>query len=116
MSRVRREGEGLETQTRDASEIRFPEFLGIDVVVDVNGVSADVASQLLDELSPHAIPPEPRCEPMPYGMRAQAPSGIPARRIVEAGRACPRRNDLVDALSPQPVSVLADEESGTPGR
>ena len=52
-------------------QIRQPEVLWVDVIVDVDGVRTRVAPQLLDMLSLHPRPSEVRGEPMTTAMRGE---------------------------------------------
>ena len=52
----------------DACQIRSPELLNFDMVVDIHRVLTSVTPELLDELPGHLCPPEMSSEEMPETM------------------------------------------------
>ena len=52
-------------------QIALPQLLLIDVVIDINGLSSHITSELLNELSGHTCAPEVSREPMPATVWAE---------------------------------------------
>jgi len=57
---------------RYVRQVASPQFLLVDVVVDIDRLAPDIAPQLLDELAWHAGAPEMGRKPMSAAMRAKA--------------------------------------------
>ena len=100
----------LQTKRRNATQVLSLQFLGIDMVVDVDSVFSGIPSQFLDQLSPHAAPSEHSREPVPEAVRRESAFYILALGIVEAETFCVLGDYLVDGMGAESRAGFSDEQ------
>ena len=101
----------LQTKRRDATQVLPLQFLGVDMVVDVNCVLSGIPSQFLDQLSPHAASSEHSREPVPEAVGRESAFEVLALGIMNAKTSCMLGDYLVDGMGAESRAGFSDEQS-----
>lgn len=100
----------LQAEGWDAAQVFSVQFLGIDMVVDVNRVLSGISSQFLNQFPPHAPSSEHGCEPVPEAVWRESAFEVIALGIMNAETSCMLGDYLVDGMSAESGATLSKEE------
>ena len=87
-------------------QVALPQFLLIDVIIDIYGLAASVSAQLFDEIPGHASSEQMSDKPVAATMGREPILQPIGPRIMQAHTLCMLLDNLLDASLDDPCSYL----------